>query len=204
MQTTGKMSPDEKIMALNKVIFANLVPERDVDAIARAKATMNKERLQMLMDQYLPLYDKACALLDTPEDAETPVEAVEETIMPTEPAPAPKKPRKPRAKVKRLSAEEKREKDPDEYKAVLAYKKYQRTLKHMLLKEEVLLDRGHRCECCGGEGKLIVRHTLPVIKYIKAHRLFDVKAVIADPVINDIAKHTALCTDCKPFTFAKH
>ena len=105
---------------------------------------------------------------------------------------------------------------PEKQKASTVYKKLQRMLKFQMLKEEVLLNMNHTCDCCDrqfptrSEWKasnpettypLMVRWTIPVITYITHHGLFDPKAIANDPKIFDTSRYYVLCNDCKPNKF---
>lgn len=116
------------------------------------------------------------------------------------------------------SPPKKTEKTPESHKAGTTYKKLQRMLRYQTLKEEVLLEHNHSCECCGKEYPprsewkemypgtsypLLVRFTLPIVKYIQVNNLFDIKKLTADAKIFDPQKYSVLCEECKPPAFRK-
>lgn len=109
-------------------------------------------------------------------------------------------------------------KDPRTIKASSVYKKLQRTLKYQTLKEEVLLNVDHTCDCCGRQFPtrsqwrqenpdmmypLMVRWTIPVITYLSVNGLFDISVVVRDQKLFDPARYYVLCNDCKPNKFFK-
>lgn len=114
--------------------------------------------------------------------------------------------------------EKKPSKGPDEQKASNTYKKLTRVLKYQILREEALLNNDHTCVCCGVKFPtrseyeidfpnttypLVARCNLPIVKYIECRGLYDIKALIQDPIVTDHSFYTPICLNCKPLRFTR-
>lgn len=205
--STGNLTPEEKNERMNILSVGGYLPDGIVVAYSEANALMQQTVKEQLQDKYLhlwALYQKDMGIKDTDKP-------VAEVSAPAEQPQQPK--RKKRAKkVSTRTPEEQYE----HTKASNMYKKLARVFSYQLLREEVLVDQNHRCYCCDREFPvrsafkpseehpqypLMVRCIFPIVKYIEAHKLYEMKALLADQKVYNKENYVAICSDCKPMSF---